>query len=364
MPLWFKKYLLPGLVFQSVVIAGGYGTGREIVEFFLMKGPKAGMAAMLVSTVVFSIVAAATYDFARVFRTYDYRHFYKKLLGPIWPLFEVCFIVLLALIGAVIGAAAGSILQEIFGLPYAVGVVGIMLAVAFLVFKGSATIERVLTVWSFVLYGVYVVLFFWAFARFGPVIRTTFSSDSVSGGWFLDGMAYAGYNVVVATMVLFVVRHLETRKDAMIAGAVTGPLAMIPALLLYVAMAGVYPEVLDRPVPINYLLEMLGSPWFQIVFQVMLFGTLIESGAGLIHALNERIDGLARERGGELSPRTRAAIAIGFLVIASSLAPLGLMDLIAKGYGTLTWAFIALYVVPIVTWGVWRVANHERRAAS
>ena len=30
-----RKYLVPGLVFQSVVIGGGYGTGREIAEFFL-----------------------------------------------------------------------------------------------------------------------------------------------------------------------------------------------------------------------------------------------------------------------------------------------------------------------------------------
>ena len=359
MPLWFKKYVLPGLVFQSVVIAGGYGTGREIVEFFLMKGPKSGMAAMVVSMVVFSVVTAATYDFARVFRTYDYRHFYQKLLGPLWPLFEICFIVLIAIIGAVIGAAAGSILQETFDLPYAVGVVGIMVAVAFLVFKGSATIERVLTVWSFVLYGVYVVLLIWAFVAFGPTIRATMSGGSVSSGWFRDGMAYAGYNVVVATMVLFVVRHLETRRDAIIAGAVTGPLAMIPAFLLYLAMAGVYPEVLDRPVPVNYLLGVLGSPWFQIVFQIMLFGTLIESGAGLIHALNERIDGFARERGENLPDWTRAAIAVVFLVVASSLAPLGLMDLIARGYGTLTWAFIALYVVPIVTWGVVKARRIE-----
>ncbi len=28
----FQRYLLPGFIFQSVVIAGGYGTGRELVE--------------------------------------------------------------------------------------------------------------------------------------------------------------------------------------------------------------------------------------------------------------------------------------------------------------------------------------------
>ncbi len=355
MTSWFRRFLLPGLVFQSIVIAGGYGTGREIVEFFLMKGPITGLLAMVVSMLVFSVVTAATYEFARAFRTYDYRHLFKELLGPVWVLFEVCFVLLLAIIGAVIGAAAGSILEETFGLPFVLGVLGIMLAVAFLVFKGSATIERVLTVWSFVLYGVYVVLFVWAFVEFAPGIRATFGAGTVRGGWFVDGMAYAGYNVVVATMALFVVRHLESRRDAVIAGAVTGPIAMIPAALMYVAMAGVYPEVLDRPVPVNYLLEMLGSRGFQIAFQVMLFGTLIESGAGLIHALNERIDGLARERGGRLPQWTRAGVGIGFLVIATSLAPLGLMDLIARGYGTLTWAFIVLYVVPIVTWGVVKI---------
>ena len=39
----FQKYFLPGFVFQSVVIGGGYGTGRELVEFFLTDGPAAGL---------------------------------------------------------------------------------------------------------------------------------------------------------------------------------------------------------------------------------------------------------------------------------------------------------------------------------
>src|SRR3546814_9756440 len=36
---WFQRYLLPGFVFQAAVIAGGYATGRELVEFFLPAGP-------------------------------------------------------------------------------------------------------------------------------------------------------------------------------------------------------------------------------------------------------------------------------------------------------------------------------------
>ena len=32
---FFRRYLLPGFVFEAAVIGGGYATGRELVEFFL-----------------------------------------------------------------------------------------------------------------------------------------------------------------------------------------------------------------------------------------------------------------------------------------------------------------------------------------
>ena len=35
---FIRIYLLPGAVLQSVVIAGGYGTGREVVEYFTAQG--------------------------------------------------------------------------------------------------------------------------------------------------------------------------------------------------------------------------------------------------------------------------------------------------------------------------------------
>ena len=34
---------------------------------------------------------------------------------------------------------------------------------------------------------------------------------------------------------------------------------------------------------------------------------------------------------------------------------IGLVDLIAKGYGYLTYAFIAILIVPVLTVGLWRL---------
>ena len=54
----FRKYFLPGFIFQSLIIGGGYGTGREIVEFFLKFGPVHGLWNMLITTIIWSVVLA------------------------------------------------------------------------------------------------------------------------------------------------------------------------------------------------------------------------------------------------------------------------------------------------------------------
>jgi uncharacterized membrane protein YkvI len=351
----FKKYLLPGFVFQSVVIAGGYGTGRELVEFFLTEGPVGGLLAMAVSTAIWSAVCAATFEFARLFRAYDYRSFFSHLLGRGWFLYEVCYFALLAIILAVIAAAAGSILQETFALHYAIGVLGIMAAVGFLVFRGSATIERVLAFWSFVLYTVYLLVVVLSVRRFASETAAAYTAAEVGAGWIVAGVRYAAYNLAIIPPILFVLRHVERRREAVTAGLLAGPIGIIPGFLFYVAMTAHYPDILTRPVPANYLLEALGSRPLQLAFQLVLFGTLIETGTGLIHAVNERIAAVYREKGRSMPDRLRPVTALALLVGGSGLASFGLIELIARGYGTLTWLFLVVFVVPILTWGVYRI---------
>lgn len=343
------------------MIAGGYGTGREIAEFFLSYGPTGGLLAMvLVSTAIWSAVCAASFEFARIFRSYDYRRFFIHLLGRGWFLYEVCYIVQLMIVLAVIAAAAGTILEETFALRYAIGVIGMMAAVGFLVFKGTAAIERFLASWSLVLYGVFLVFFTWCYLRFGPEIAASFTVADLGTGWVVGGVRYAAYNLAIVPAILFVVRHIESRKEAVTAGVLAGPIAILPGLLFYLAMTGHYPAILDRPVPANYLLEVLGSTGFQLVFQAVLFGTLIETGTGMIHAVNERIASVYEDKDRRMPAYLRPVTALILLVLGTVLARFGLIDLIAKGYGTLTWFFLVVFVLPILTLGVWKM----RRAAA
>jgi uncharacterized membrane protein YkvI len=359
-----RNLLLPGFVFQSVVIAGGYGTGRELAEFFLMEGPRGGLLAMGLSTLLWSLVCLVTYELARLSGSYDYRNFFKDLLGPGWILYEVAYLIFMLLILAVIAAAAGALLEETFGLPYWVGVVGIMTAVGALVFAGTKLIEGVMAGWSVVLYGAYVVLFVWCLGRFGPETASALRTPMGDAAWGTAGVRYAAYNVALIPPLLFSVKHLRTRGETVVAGVLAGPIAMIPGVLFFLAMVGQYPAILERPVPANYLLELLGSRSFQIVFQVVLFGTLIETGTGLIHGMNERVAKVLSERGREMPGLARPALGIGSLLAGTALAGIGIVDLIARGYGTLTWVFLLVFVLPVLTLGVWKIRTQPAQARS
>lgn len=67
--------------------------------------------------------------------------------------------VLLLIVLAVIASSVGSILNQIFGLNYYVGVVGMMIGVGLLIFKGTESIEELLSYWSFVPYAVYITFY-------------------------------------------------------------------------------------------------------------------------------------------------------------------------------------------------------------
>ena len=117
----FQRYLLPGLAFKAVVIGGGYATGRELAEFFLPAGPRGGVLGMLLAMAIWSAVCALTFALAQATRTFDYRSFFRQLLGPAWPAFEIAYVLFLVLLLAVFGAAAGSLGEAMFGWPRLAG---------------------------------------------------------------------------------------------------------------------------------------------------------------------------------------------------------------------------------------------------
>jgi len=354
---WYKKYLLPGFIAQSVLIAGGYGTGRELVEYFGQYGPTGGLMGMGLTFVLWAALFALSFEFARVFKAYDYRTFFERLIGKGWIIYEIAFIVLLCLIMGVVGAASGSILRDSFGLPPIVGSGIFLVCVAYLTYSGSKTIEVALSLWSYLLYAIFIVFLVLGFTHFGEAISANFAAGTVKEGWQMGGFKYAFYNIAVTSTVLFSLNYLESRREAILSGIAAALICIIPAVFFYVVMIGFYPDVLSMEIPSNGIIAQLGVKFLLPVWLIVLFGTMIETGVGFFHSINERINAtLIEKRGKGMSNLARGAVGALLSIMGLLISNFGLIGLIAQGYGTISWVFFILQGVGLFTIGIYKIA--------
>lgn len=349
-----RIYLIPGAVMQSIMIGGAYGTGREMIQYFTRFGMGGGVLGLGVTLVAMAVIFALSLDVARKFQVFDYRRFARVLLGRAWPLYEIVAILLILLVLAVITAAAGSILEEEFGIPSIVGGVMVFVAVGVLVFFGRGWVTIVLSFWSLFLYGVFGAYLLASFTLLEPTVEAR--TFSVEPGWFASGLNYAFYNIAAIPVALYAAMAIETRRQALTAGMVGACIAVLPALMLHLSFAVNYPAVLDADLPVYQMLGKLDVRWLSVVYIVIIFGTFIETAAGNIQGIIERIEGAIFERrGGGLGAVKHGLISLAIMTMAVVCSTVGIVDLVAQGYSTIAWGFMLFYALPLVTVGVYKL---------
>lgn len=315
----------------------------------------------------FSIMAMCAYEFARVFRVYDYRGFVKKLIGPLWPLFDALFVVMVIIIIAVVNAASGRVVEEVLGWSYWVGVGLVIAVVGLLMAGGRKLIEGFKVVGSVMLYGGFVVfsglVLFQTWNGVEEVLvsrDTSFVGEASMGHVLFIGVLYVGYNLAVLPSTFFVLDYQTQRRHAVWAGLISGLLATLPFILTYLAVLGFYPdeEVLTAEVPWLVMLGKVGGAGLVSVYAVVILWTLVETCTGLIHAVLRRIDAHIQEMGRpELTPWQAGFFSVGLLILAAVLSRVGLIALVAKGYAAMAYGFLILFALPLLTVGLMRIVR-------
>ena len=359
----WTRYLVPGLIFQSVLIGGGYGTGAEIAQYFGTSGMVGGMLGMAVTLVVWCVLVAVTFEFTRVFKTYDYGSMMGRLLGKAGVLYDVCYYVMMLIVLGVVNATAGSMMSSLTGMSTWLGVGIVSVGVILLVLKGTEAIEKVLSFWSYVLYAVYIIFLIVVFVKFGDNISGELAKGEINSGWFGRGMSYAFYNLVIVPLILYTVRDVDSRKEAVGTGILAGVIGIIPAILLLLVMGCDMSTVVAAETPVTVVFDLIDTRWLYILFEIVLFGTLIETGTGFIKAVDDRIE-VAVSKGGtrEVAKWVRPVIVVGMTIIGICVSTFGLTGLIAKGYGTACYGFLIVYAIPMLTIGIYKIVKHGKSA--
>ena len=123
------------------------------------------------------------------------------------------------------------------------------------------------------------------------------------------GVIYVAYNLVVYPPSMLSLKRQKTRKECVVSGLIAGLLMTIPWFLTYFAMMSFYPdaEVLGAEIPWLIMIGKVGAPgFFSIIFDVVMGWTLIE-----------------------------------------------------KGYTALSYGFMLLYMLPIITVGVYKILKKD-----
>lgn len=359
------KYLLPGIILQSVLIGGGYATGREIMEYgakFGALGWWSGLATFL----GFSIVSVLSFELIRLYKLYDFKSFIQAIAGPLYRVFDVVYVLFMVIIIAVMSSATGSVVEQMTGLNYWIGVIGITIIVGILNFYGEKVISYFETFGTIALYIGYICFSVLVISthsdNIGRVLSAgdfSYTPDATVGFALWTGILYMAYNLVVFPASFFTIRRQENRKQSVISGIIAGLLMTLPWFLTYFAIMGYYPEksVVEAPVPWVVMMQGSGAPnWMLVLFGFVMGWTLVETATGIIHAMIERIE-RSREQAGKpaMTRQFRGGATIGILCVSILFSKVGIIDLIAQAYNALAYAFILLFLLPLLTVGVYKI---------
>lgn len=367
----YARYILPGVLLQSVLIGGGYATGREIFSYGAKFGAYGWIAGLTIG-IGFALFAFLTFEVCRIYKVYDYKNYIRQVIGPLWPVMDILTILIAILLIAVMAAATGSIFEQV-GLPNILGSVVIVLLCGLLNFRGSGTIEKFESIGTVLLYAGYILFTILVLVKFGGNIGQVFSTMDTGaydgkvtvGLCVWTGILYVAYNINAIPMGMFSLTRQTRRKETLISGLIAGLLMVIPWFLSYFAMMCFYgnASIVGADVATPWM-EMIravngGAP-LMVLFSIVMGWTLVETATGCIHMIIDRFDVALDEKGkGKLSDQKRGIVTVITLVAALILSRVGVVTLIEQGYSLLSYGFILFYLLPTLLVGGCKIIRHR-----
>lgn len=369
----YAKYILPGVLLQSVLIGGGYATGREIFSYGAKFGAMGWISGLTIG-IGFALFAFLTFELCRIYKVYDYKNYIKQVIGPLWPVMDILTVLISIMLIAVMAAATGSIFEQV-GLPNILGSVVIVLLCGLLNFKGAKVIEKFESIGTILLYAGYILFTIVVLVKRGshiPEVFATMDTSAFDGKttvalYVWTGILYVAYNINSIPMGMFSLTRQTKRRETLISGMIAGLLMVIPWFLSYFAMLCFYGDTsivgADVATPWTQMIVAAdGGTALLVLFSIVMGWTLVETATGCIHMIIDRFDVALVEKGHQrMSDQRHGLITVITLVLALVLSRIGVVTLIEQGYTLLSYGFILFYLLPTLLIGGYKIIKYKNK---
>ncbi|MFK7733375.1 MAG: hypothetical protein AB8B48_17280 [Pseudomonadales bacterium] len=352
----FRVLVIPSAVFLSVLFGGSYGTGREVMEFVSQHGPRSGVLALASVAITYAVLLFLCFEISRRFQQYEYRGFFKPLLGRAWVLYEIVILIGMVIALAICVTAAGAITDTRFGLPAWTGSLFLLLIIFVLNYQGRQLVEKSMIFSVSALFLLLVALLVVLSDGHTETIAENFRGDQLRWNAWQGGVQYALVNGGYIPLLLYCGRGLESRRQCLLASSVAALIAIIPGAVFHFAFMSAWPSIGEQQLPTYWLIDHVATPTFLNVYVIVLFVLIAQTGVGMLQGFLERMDAWRIQQHGEpLSHLGHGLVAVGMVVASMLLSSMGIVALIITGYSVLAMSFVVVFVVPLLTRGVYLV---------
>lgn len=361
----YRVLLVPSAVFLSVLFGPSYSSGAAVTQFITVNGPKGGLVSILTIAAVFAVTLSLSFELARKFKSYEYVGFIRHLLKRFWFLYEI--VILLGIVAGLSIAITigGAILEDRFGLMAWVGSLAIFLIIVLLTFYGRNVVKKSMILSMAALFLVLGIFVFQLYSDHLVQIAHVFANSEIQASGIVSGLRYAVVSAGFVPLLLYCAVGLRTRGEAFVAGIVAAVIAVLPEIVFHFAFLVDYPDVIQHPIPIYRMFELVSTPFMLNVYALLMFLLVAQTGVGLQQGLIERCNAWQKNRNGvSMTRKQHAAVATATAIISVGLSSMGVVALILRAYAILFFGFIAVFMAPLLTYGVYLVFQSRVQPAS
>ena len=357
MDSYFSRVLLtPSAVFLSVLFGPSYSSGTAITQFVTTNGPTGGLLSILTIGLVFAVSLSLSFELARLFKVYEYHGFVEILLKRAWILYEIVILVGIVIALSIAITIGGTILKDHFGIGVWAGSLGIFLLIVVLTYFGQVVVKKSMMFSVAALFIVLVVLVTQLVSGHLDQIVHAFTGVDHQTGGVSTGFKYAVVSAGFVPLLLYCATGLRSRSEAFVAGGVAAVISIIPALVFHFAFLVDYPEIIAEQVPVYRMFELISTPFMLNAYVLVMFVLIAQTGVGMQQGLLQRLDAWQmRRKQIPLTPAGHAVVTVVLAGISIALGTMGVVALLLRAYAIMFVSFIAVFIVPLLTYGAYLV---------
>ncbi|MDF9867297.1 putative membrane protein YkvI [Bacilli bacterium PM5-3] len=291
------------MAFVGTITGAGFASGQELMQFFGDFGLM-GIAGAVVSAILFAVYAYVVMKLAKAKDSDNY----AELMVPIkneaikkvlMTLADVATLTFYFCVLVVMGAGAGSVLNETFDIPVMAGAAIILFVTGAVVFFGIEGVQKGFNISVPVL--VVGVIAIAIIVVVSPVVANSTGNivenivenanpDATGITWLKKAVEFVFYNTFACFGIIAAIGRYAKDNKVLIKGAIGGAVATSGlALIIVIAMVTNYSAIKEASMPMITLAQMV-STTAGYLYVILMILAIFSTNIGLMFSIVKRVE--------------------------------------------------------------------------